>query len=117
MLAQLVRAARDRRLLRRMLNMDCANEDAARAAYRRKQKMLQKAEAAADRLLEAFASGALSMTEATTRKYREIASRVACLTIEAERLKTKLARAHDQEREAQIQEARGSLGWLSPLLG
>ncbi|MDQ6879762.1 MAG: recombinase family protein [Candidatus Dormibacteraeota bacterium] len=112
-LAQLVRAARERRLLRRMLKMDRANEDAARAAYGRKQKKLQQAEAAADRLLDAFASGALPMTEATTRKYREIASRVACLTIDAERLKTNLARAHGQEREVQIQEAlRGLPGRL-----
>ncbi len=110
-LAQLVRAAGDRRLLRRMRKIDRANEDAARAAYGRNQKQLRQAEAAADRRLEAFASGALPMTEATTRKYREIASRVARLTIEVERLKAKLARAHGQEREAQIQEALRRLPW------
>ncbi len=112
-LAQLVRAAGDRRLLRRMLTIDRAKEDAARAAYGRNQKKLGQAEAAADRLLEAFASGALPMTEATTRKYREIASRVARLTIDIEGLKAKLARAHGQEREAQIHEAlRRLLGRL-----
>jgi hypothetical protein len=104
-LAQLVRAAGDRRLLRGMLKIDRANEDAARAAYGRNEKKLQQAEAAADRLLEAFASGDLHMTQATTRKYREIAGRVARLTIEVERLKARLARAHGQEREAQLREA------------
>jgi hypothetical protein len=88
-----------------MLKIDRANEDAARAIHGRNQQKLRQAEAAADRLLEAFASGALHMTEATTRKYREIAGRVACLTIEVERLKARLARAHGQEREAQLQEA------------
>jgi DNA invertase Pin-like site-specific DNA recombinase len=112
-LAQLMRAAEDRHLLRRMLKIDRANEHAARAAYERNQKQLRQAEAAADRLLEAFASGALPMTEATTRKYREIASRVARLTLEVERLKAKLTRAHGQEREAQIQKAlRRLLGRL-----
>ncbi len=104
-LAQLVRAAGDRRLLRRMLTIDGVNAAAARAAYGRNQKQLRQAEAAADRLLEAFASGALPMTEATTRKYRELAGRVARLTIEVERLKARLARAHGQERQAQLQEA------------
>ncbi len=104
-LAELGRAAGNRRLVRRMLQIARANVDAARAAYERNQKLLRQAEAAADRLLEAFASGALPTTEATTRKYQEIASRVARLTVEVERLKATLARAHGQEREAQIQEA------------
>ncbi len=113
MLAQLGRAAGDRRRLRRMLTIDRANEAATRAAYGRHQQQLQQAEAAADRLLEAFASGVLPMTDATTRTYREIASRVARLTIEIDRLKANLARAYGQEREAQIQEAlRRLLGRL-----
>ncbi len=104
-LAQLTRAAEDRRLLRRMLKTDRASEVGARAAHERTQQQLRQAEAAADRLLDAFASGALPMTEATTRKYREIASRVARITIEVERLKATVTRAHRQDREAAIQEA------------
>ncbi len=105
MRTQLGRAAGNRRLFLPMLKVDRANEAAVRAGYERNQRQLRQAEAAADRLLEAFASGALHMTEATTRKYREIASRAAGLTIEVERLRANLARAPGKEREAQIQEA------------
>ena len=104
-LAQLGRAAAHRRVLRRMLELDRKQGAAERVAYVRNQKEPRQTQAAAGRLLEAFASGTLSTTEVTTRKYREIAGRVARLTVDAEKLKANLNRARGPVREAQVQEA------------
>ncbi len=104
-LAQLARAAQDCRVLRRMLEVDREKEAATRVAFGRSQKELRQTEAAVDRFLEGFASGVLHMTETTARTYREIAGRVARLTVEADRLRASFARPRGQERETKVQEA------------